>query len=108
MIARTRIDCTRRELAGYNELGEPIYSTTTATYYGELTPLGSDEPTRAGTTDNPVVTRYRLVLPRSATLTAGDAVTVFGEAYDLLGEPERHTLNGLAHHYEAIEQRRTG
>lgn len=106
MIFHTPVTTLSREQVGEDSFGNPIYEDVESTIRGELRPLQGDE--KAEGNRETVTTRFRLFMPPSASLRALDGISIFGEEFELVGEPEPHTINGRLHHKEVLVQRVTG
>lgn len=92
---------------GRDRYGNPIMGPDIEeTLYGEFFPNESSEPTEANR--DLVVTRFRVILPARAQLTAYDKLRILGQDYNLIGQPMPLVMNGRIHHYEVVVERTTG
>lgn len=91
----------------YDNSGNQLYDTVTATVPAEVVPLDTDAVLAAGA--ELVVSRYRMVLAPVVAVpqTIGNRLTITwqGATYGVDGAVERHMLRGRLHHYELITLR---
>lgn len=92
---------------GTDDWGDPIYGPDVDdVFYGEIRPLQGDERVTAHSAEV-ITTRFQLFIPAKTDITAYDKVVVFGQEYQVKGQPEPHNIGGRIHHFEAIVERIT-
>jgi hypothetical protein len=107
VILYDRVTVVQRELTGYDDYGNPVYSDVETVFPAEVRPLESSE-TVAGRTQ--VQTWFRMFLPVAAldSLSSGGAIGWRGKSYEIEGDVEPHSLRGRVHHVELIAKRVSG
>jgi len=94
MILRDRIVATTRVVTGTDIYGNEVYGDVTAgPYPAEVRPLGSVENVTADRTQ--VVTRYRIIVPANAQLTASSAISWRGGQYEVTGSSRWRVRAGV-------------
>jgi hypothetical protein len=102
-------DCTilhRAQSSNTNRYGDEIPAGTT-----EVTVCELQQVRRAESQEGEIAeTTLKLYMLPTVSLTTGDAVTVGGITYELVGEPNllHHPRTGTAHHLEATVRRTAG
>jgi hypothetical protein len=108
MMYRSKITgLSQGPVTGHDAYGNPVYGPDTEeTMYGEFFPAASTEPKEPSR--HLVVTRFQVILPPTARLTAYDKLRILGDDYNLVGQPMPILMNGRIHHYETVVERVTG
>lgn len=106
MIRRYRDTVTRqRGSVSEDAYGNSVVSwanPATATLRASVQPQDSSEQVAD---ESRVVVRYRVHLEPDADVTAADRIVWRGSYYEVDGEPEMHSIDGVAHHLELLVRR---
>lgn len=99
------VEQVQKMLLGTDDWGDPIYgSDVDDVFYGEVRPLQGDEKVTAHST-GVITTRFKLFIPATTDITAYDKVVIFGQDFQVKGQPEPHNVSGRIHRFEAIVER---
>lgn len=102
---------TRRADSGEaDDYGNPIQGDTDVATVCELQKFAQPNREEPGTEGELSDTLWTLFLPAGTVIRTGDAVTVDGDAYEMVGDPwhVRNPTTGVESHVEATVRRTTG
>lgn len=106
LMTRTCTITRRSESGTFDDFGNDIPEETTESVLCELQQVARQEPGDLGEISD---TRWTLFLPEGTDIRTGDAVTVSGVTYELIGDPwdARNPRTTLESHIECT-LRKTG